>query len=200
MWRLALVQLCMASAIQGLNLDAAKEQPCFNISRSPTPLFDMNWAVSVGKFYWPLVSNMDLYRAATDLLQKDSKKISISTVYYDSCITWHLFKDGTLLSKGFNGLGREYKSKPLSDNPDAYQFEPVDGTTMYGGTAYTTFTDNKTYFFSAVCLSDGEMVWGVGSPTPTLPEETKKMILEHAVSLGFKKEFFSELRYDKCNN
>ncbi|ODM91528.1 hypothetical protein Ocin01_15156 [Orchesella cincta] len=194
----SVVLLCMASAIQGLNLEAAMETPCFNISNNPAPLFNMEWAVSLGTVYYPIMNNIDLYRAATDLLQKQPNEIKTGSVYYDSCLTWHMFKDGTLLSKGFNGLTREYKSRPMEGNPDGYVFWPSDGTDVYSGSAYTTMTDNKTFFFSALCLKNGGMAWGVGSATPTLSEETKKKILEHAESLGFKKEHFTELRYDNC--
>ncbi|ODM91524.1 hypothetical protein Ocin01_15155 [Orchesella cincta] len=200
MWYSApLALLCMSSAIQGLSLETVKEQPCFNISKNPTPLLDAKWALSLDTIYYPLMNTVDLYRAATDLLQMDPKEINTGSIYYDGCLTWQMFSNGTLMSKGYNGLTRAYKTKTEGDNLDIYTFEAEEGDAAYSGTVYTTLTDNKSYFFSAVCLNDGEMAWGVGSLTPTLPEETKKTILEHAESLGFKKEFFTELRYDKCN-
>lgn len=67
------------------------------------------------------------------------------------------------------------------------------------GTCYTTLTDNKTFTFAAGCLSENQMVWGVASTLKRLPKETVKLIHDHAVSLGFKREFFTGLRYDSCN-
>lgn len=58
------------------------------------------------------------------------------------------------------------------------------------GTCYTTLTDNKTFTFAAGCLSENQMVWGVASTLKRLPKETVKLIHDHAVSLGFKRDFF----------
>ncbi|CAL8117165.1 unnamed protein product [Orchesella dallaii] len=191
--------LCLASAIQGLDLRSAEEQPCFDIPKPKSLIGDMDWMISVKPIYYPLMNTIDLYHASVDLLQKNARDVSTSSVYYDACLTFEMFSNGTIISNGFNGLQKEYISKPLEDNPDAFTFEPVDGeNNIYSGTFYTTLTDNKTYFVQAGCLSSGQMAWGVGSITPTLTEETKKKILEHVASLGFKKDDITELRYDTC--
>ncbi len=67
-------------------------------------------------------------------------------------------------------------------------------------TTYITLTDNASYVFMAVCWDDNQASWGVMSTTATLPEETVKLIHEHAESLGFKKEYFEELRYTNCKD
>ncbi|CAL8111378.1 unnamed protein product [Orchesella dallaii] len=193
--------LCMASAIQGLDLYTAKEQACFNIPKPETPVLDMKWVLETHPLYYPLMSTVDLYRVAVNLLQKDPKDVKASAVYYDSCLKWEIFSNGTIFSEGFDGLRREYETKTLSDNPDAYTFVPVGGDEdFYAGTAYTTLTDNKSFFFTVACLKTGEMTWGVGSTTPTLTEETKKKILDHAVTLGFSTEDVTELKYKTCEN
>ncbi|CAL8149409.1 unnamed protein product [Orchesella dallaii] len=191
---------CMASVVQGLNYRALTNQPCFNVSKPETPVLDPKWILSLEKIYYPVMSNIHLYRVAVDLLQKEPKDVGLSTVYYDACITWHRENNGTVFLKGFNGLKRIYETTPLSDNPDAFTFAGVGGNQEYAGTLYTLLTDNKTFFFAAICLSDGEMSWGVGSTTPTLTEETRKLTLDYATNLGFHTEDFTELKYVACNN
>ncbi len=65
---------------------------------------------------------------------------------------------------------------------------------------YTTLTDNATFIFSAVCWEDKQASWGIASTVTTLPTDTVKLIYEHAELLGFKKEYFEELRYDYCDD
>lgn len=52
--------------------------------------------------------------------------------------------------------------------------------------------------FSASCYDDNQMTWGVKSSLQVLPKETVKLIHDHAESLGFKREYFTALRYDSC--
>lgn len=53
--------------------------------------------------------------------------------------------------------------------------------------------------FTASCFDDNQMTWGVTSSLKVLPKETVKEIYDHAESLGFKREYFTALRYDTCN-
>ncbi|CAL8103876.1 unnamed protein product [Orchesella dallaii] len=193
--------LCIASVAQGLRFRESNDQPCFNISTPETPVLDLKWAASIDSFYYPAMSTGNLYRLAVDLLQKDPKDIRLSTVYYDACIKWYVNVNGTSTVKGFNVLTKEYARTPLKDNPDAFTYVGLGGIQdVSSGTLYTTLTDNKTFFFVATCMKNGEMTWGVGSTTPTLTEETKKIVLDHAMSLGFNTEDFTELKYDTCKN
>ncbi|CAL8116509.1 unnamed protein product [Orchesella dallaii] len=195
--------LCIASAVhvQSLNLKTAKDQPCFNIAKPETPIWDKKWVTSINPIYFPVMSTDSLYRASLNVLQKEARDVSFATVYYDACIKWYINNNDTSLSTGFNGLRKEYKTETLMDNPDAFTFVGVGGDKdFYSGTLYTTLTDNKSFYFTAICMQNGEMVWAVGSTTPTLTEETKKKVFDHAVSLGFHKEDFTELKYDTCQN
>ncbi|CAL8103870.1 unnamed protein product [Orchesella dallaii] len=156
---------------------------------------------SIDPIYYPVMSTLGLYRVSVDILQKDARDVSFAAVYYDACIKLYINTNGIAFAKGFNGLTRRYATTPLSGNPDGFSFIGVDRfKDVYGGTLYTTLTDNKTFFFTAVCMVNGEMSWGVESTSPTLPEETKKKIFDHAVSLGFNREDFTELKYDTCKN
>ncbi|CAL8116523.1 unnamed protein product [Orchesella dallaii] len=193
--------LCIASAVQGLDLKSAKEQPCFNIPKPETPILDEKWVHSISPIYFPVMSANSLYRASLNVLQKEARNIGFANVYYDACLKWYIFDNGTAVSTGFNGLRTEYKTKTLKDNPDAIEFVGVgEDKDVYAGTAYRTLTDNKTFLFGAICMKNGEMAWGVGSTTPTLTEETRKIVFDHAVSLGFNTEDFTELKYDTCKD
>ncbi|CAL8116401.1 unnamed protein product [Orchesella dallaii] len=193
--------ICIASVVQGLDLKSANDQPCFKIPNPKTPILDMKWVNSINPLYFPAMSTDNLYRASLNVLQKEARDVSFATVYYDACLKWYIFDNGTTVATGFNGLRTEYKTKPLKDNPDAFTFVGVGvDKDFYSGTLYTTLTDNKSFFFGAICMKNGEMAWGVGSTTPTLTEETKKIVFDHAVSLGFNKEDFTELKYDTCRN
>ncbi|CAL8116515.1 unnamed protein product [Orchesella dallaii] len=151
--------------------------------------------------YFPVMSTNSLYRVSLNVLQKEAKDVGFATVYYDACLKWDMYDNGTIFSTGFNGLRKEYKTKTLMDNPDAFTFVGEGGyKDFYSGTLYTTLTDNKSFFFATVCMNNREMSWGVASTTPTLTEETKKKIFDHAVSLGFNKEDFTELKYGTCEN
>lgn len=66
------------------------------------------------------------------------------------------------------------------------------------GRAYTTLTDNKTYMFTVCCYSDYQITWNVFSTTTTLDYYTVEEIFKHAESLGFKRQYFTEIRYDSC--
>ncbi|CAL8116503.1 unnamed protein product [Orchesella dallaii] len=195
--------LCIASAVhvQSLDLKTAKDQPCFNIPNPKTPILDEKWVHSINPMYFPVGSTNSLYRVALNVLQKEARDVGFATVYYDACLKWYMYDNGTVVSTGFNGLRKEYKTKTLEDNPDAFTFVGEGGDKdFYSGTLYTTLTDNKSFFFATICLKNGEMAWGVASTTPTLTEETKKKVFDHAVSLGFNKEDFTELKYDTCKN
>lgn len=66
------------------------------------------------------------------------------------------------------------------------------------GRAYTTLTDNETFMFTVCCYTDNQIAWNVFSTTKTLNYATRRKIYEHAVSLGFNKLYFTEIRYDSC--
>ncbi|ODM88005.1 hypothetical protein Ocin01_18678 [Orchesella cincta] len=194
---IAIFVTAFISSIQCLDLESAKEQPCFKIKKT-VPLITDDWVQPEPKaIYYPLMSRLDLYRNAIDLLQKDPAEISESELYYDACIVWKCNNE-TYFSEGFGGRTREYTADPEDDKMEVYTMRPLKGK-GYGGKAFTTYSDNETFFFTAVCGDDGQMAWNVASLTPTLPRESVKIIHEHALSLGFKKEFFTELRYDRCH-
>jgi len=180
-----------------LDMRHAEESPCFNIS-NPVPM-DLEWVSSVNTWYYPMLTRFDLYRAVIDLSDKEPEYIRENEIYYDSCITWKIGTDGSFATRGFNGTEKFYEAKLLGANFEAYEFWPRDGKGN-AGTCYTTLTDNRTFTFSAGCLTGSQMVFGVASSIKVLPHETINLIEEHAVSLGFKKEYFTGLRYDSCGD
>lgn len=144
------------------------------------------------------MSRLELYRIAGDLLNKQTRDLQENSLYYDSCIRWNMYTNGSIISRGFNGLQREYNTKILTPNMEKFEFWPKEGK-GYSGTVYTTMTDNSTFLFTPFCTKDGEMAWGLGSTLPSLPKKTLEKVLAHARSLGFKKQYFTGLRYDDCD-
>ncbi|ODM93339.1 hypothetical protein Ocin01_13351 [Orchesella cincta] len=184
----------LISTIQCLDLERAKEQPCFNIKRT-VPLNTDDWMPDTKQCIHPM-SRLDLYRAAADLLQKDPAEISESEL--DNACILYKSKNETYVTEGFGGRTREYTVNSKDNTMREYTIRPLKGE-GYSGTVYTTFTDYKTFYFTTSCLDDGQMTWGVASITPTLPRLTVRLIQAYALSLGFKSEFFTELNYDQCN-
>ncbi|CAL8129095.1 unnamed protein product [Orchesella dallaii] len=175
-------------------MESARELPCFRIRN--TVHVDMNWVDSIDTLYYPAMSKMELYRAAADITGNDPEDIPEDSVETDSCFYWRMHHNGTLRGYGFGGQSREYTA--TYGSPDIFEFRPSEGE-GYSGTAYVTLTDNSTFFFTPICTDEGEMAWGLGSTVPRLPERTMKRIYDHALSLGFKREFFVNLNYENCD-
>ncbi|CAL8070708.1 unnamed protein product [Orchesella dallaii] len=175
-------------------MESARETRCFWIGK--TVLVDMEWLVSIPRLYFPAMSKLELYRTAVGLTGEDPENISEDSVHNDSCIYWKMHRNGTLKVEGFGGQSRELKT--TFDRPNIFDFRPAEGE-GYSITAYVTSTDNSTFVFASFCTNEGEMAWGVFSTVPRLPERTMNQIHEHAKSLGFKKEYFVNVNYDKCD-
>ncbi|CAL8103691.1 unnamed protein product [Orchesella dallaii] len=142
------------------------------------PIARINQSLSLYPLYFHVSSTVDLYRASVS--QKDPKDAApIASVYYDACLKWCMHSDGTITLKGVNGLKRVFETKPFKDNVNEYTFEALGG--------YQEKNDEQVGF-------------GVGTNTPTLLEETKKLVLDHALSFEFNKGDFTELRYDTFKN
>ncbi|CAL8103879.1 unnamed protein product [Orchesella dallaii] len=172
--------------------NSAKESPCFNVLHANDP--DLDWFSSVKKWYYPLASRLDLYRCAYELLETDYKNIPEYSVYYDSCLEWTIDSNGYTLM-GFDGRTRHIKSTTVDNGISDFQSEWSQGMV---GRVYSTLTDNKTFLFYATCYSDNQMSWNIFATTKTLSDSTKQQIFDHAKSLGFNPEYFTELRYDSC--
>ncbi|ODM91525.1 hypothetical protein Ocin01_15154 [Orchesella cincta] len=173
---------------------SAKETPCFNISNAIDP--DVDWFSSVQKWYYPLASRLDLYRCVHDLLETDYENIREFAVYYESCLEWTINSDGFTLM-GYNGRIRHLKTTTVAQGTSDFTSEWSQGMI---GRVYSTLTDNKTFIFSAACFADNQMTWNVFSTTKTLSKATKRQIYEHAKSLGYNPEYFTEIRYETCKN
>jgi len=186
----------LAGMTQALDMKGAEEQPCFNVSK--TVPMDAEWMKSVKIWYYPMMTRLDLYRGAIDILNQDPNDVTEDKVYYESCIIWKMNpSDGSFTMEGFNGKEAKYNVTLFGKGLETYEFGTESGIGN-AGTCYTTLTDNKSFAVSVGCLKGNQMVWGVVSPHKSLPEETVKLIHNHVDSLGFKKEYFTSLRYDSC--
>lgn len=170
-----------------------------------------------------MASRLDLYRSVHDLLETDYKSIPEYSLYYDSCLEWGINAEGFTLN-GYNGKTRHLRTTTVGQGIADFKSEWSQGifvivvrdTSPYSifhihsnfflqfigmvGRAYTTLTDNKTFAFTAACFSDNQMSWNVFATTKTLDEATKNQIFEHAKSLGYNPEYFTEIRYDSCKS
>lgn len=62
-----------------------------------------------------------------------------------------------------------------------------------------TLTDGKSWAFMVGCwLGSDQKMWTVASATMELSAATLNQIISHALTLGFKKENFVQLNYDRC--
>jgi len=195
-WTTVFITLCVLyGAVQGIDLEGAKGTKCFEIKKTVTP--EPKFLATLKTIYAPLISRLELYQTAKDLLQIDEKDISESSVYYDSCARLSLLPNGTVVSRGFGDKMRYFNTKPILPNMEKFEIMPAEGEGLTA-TSYTTLTDQKTWFVAPKCHKDGAMSFTVGSMYPTLPKETYDKVVKHLIELGFKKEEMVMLRYDYC--
>jgi hypothetical protein len=191
------VSVLLIQWAESLDMESAKERPCSEPPKTIKP--DLAWVMSVKKWYWVLGSRFDLYEFASDILEKDPKLITEDELYYKSCVDWQLGSDGSLVAHGFGSKQKSYAVKPLDEHFGTIQFSSVDDGTV-SGVGYATLTDNKTFLFYVTCYKKtNQLVWNVASPYKSLSKKTIKLIHDHAESHGFKREYFTGLRYDSCD-
>lgn len=129
-------------------------------------------------------------------------------LYYNLCLTQNTsFANGDGTAFGFGGrpLG-SYITRPRLDQPGVIDTTPInDGDSPYDlhrrerVEQYITLTDHRTFAFLANCWTGADQrSFDVFSLTPELSPTTKRMIEEHAVSLGFKREEIVFLNYNSC--
>lgn len=129
-------------------------------------------------------------------------KLREDEYYYDFCLRRNTSVEGGLgVFTGFGGrtLGIfDVRRRP--DRPEiAYEAFPRNLDTQDFARIYITLTDNKTFAFVEECwIGSNQRSWNVISNTPNLSERAVKMIENHAIELGFKKENFVFIRYDGC--
>jgi len=174
------------SCVQGMDSSRFKEDiGCGDIS----PEVDFNWLMTIGKWYFPLWSQLYRLRVASDLLEKPISAMS----EYELSNSCTIF-DGTT----FKGYGREltYDVEPLpAGNGITFKAKwkgAIKGTFKY------QFTDNKSFVLAVVCWEDGETGWAVMSTNPKLDKKTEERIRMHITSLGFNKDFIVEENYAGC--
>jgi len=183
------VALSLLSGISvGMDEGRFKEEVgCGDIS----PPVDFNWLMTIGKWYFPLWSQMYRLRVASDLLEKPTTAFT----EYELSNSCTIF-DGTT----FKGHGREltYDVETLpSGNGITFKAHwkgAVKGTLKY------QFTDNKSFVLAVICWEDGETGWAVMSTVPKLDKKTEDRVRMHILSLGFKQEFIVEENYADCSD
>jgi len=151
--------------------------------------------------YIPAGSKYHMYRSASsipDYLYLSEKGFTENACYSRNTTTTQFDSVGSVF-----GFGRVLRSVRVVTRPGIY-FEGINRhplTNTVGFTNIVTLTDNKSFAFLVVCWTGAalnEQTWAVVSNTPSLDAKTRKLIEEHAVSLGFKREHFVYLTYRRC--
>lgn len=131
----------------------------------------------------------------------DFQKLRDDQFYYDSCIWVSQIVNGTTTVRAFNEIAgratniRFARHGLLTLN---YTTEPIQ--TILGLEHTITLTDNKTYVFFSTCWTGtNERGWFTYSTKDLWNnEQWRKMIGEHAVSLGFNRRNFAFMKRTNC--
>jgi len=186
--------LCfLGTTVQSLDEESVKEKKCFEPDVSSVEL-DYEWVFSNSRWYFTMMSKLDLYRTAWDTLKKETGSISPEEVE-TPCIyaDWEGFTPSVV---GFGGKTLEYAFTPNFDNTFNFAASWRKGT---GGKMYLVKTDNKNYLLFVKCWDhDEEVSWNVMSISKTLEDEQKKEIYSVLESLGLSKGNVVEQKFDTC--
>jgi len=185
--------LCFGTICNGLDEESVKEKKCFEPDISNVDL-DYGWVFGNNRWYFTMMSKLDLYRSAWDTLQKKTTEISESDIE-TPCLyaDWDGFSP-TLM--GFGGKTMEYSLTPNFDNTFNFAASWRKGT---GGKMYLAKTDNKNYLLFVKCWDhDEQTTWNVMSIKKTLSDKIKKEIYSAIESFGFSKEHAVEQKFDTC--
>jgi len=177
----------------GLDEDAVKEKTCFEPDTSAVEL-DYEWVFSNSRWYFTMMSKLDLYRTASDTFKKSVTEISENEVK-TPCLyaDWEGFSPSII---GFKGKKLEYEINPGFDNTFTFGAEWRNGK---GGKMYLVKTDNQSYILFIKCWeSDNQVSWNVMSTTPKLSESIKSEIYSAVESFGLSKNLGVELEFTGC--
>jgi len=190
----ALLCILIDDSALGLDERSAMEKRCLKTQPKAFENFDRDWALSVKTWYFTHASRLEMYRSASDANRTPIDKINEDDLYYHSCLMIKWGDGGHPVLTGFHGKVSETTAKKVS--PGVLKFNP--GSYENGGIAVMTLTDNKTFQFFYKCYEDGEATWVVLSTTDDLDKKTENLIHEHARSLGFDEDNFTELEFEQC--
>lgn len=150
--------------------------------------------------YIPAGNKYHFYRIAST--RPDYAEMRYDFFYYNFCYKRNSSTTQTTSqSIAFGQVSAEYDVRVPRDNPEVYM-EVVPRNPQNRNDIlreYVTLTDNKSFVFVTLCWTGvDQRAWLVFSSKPTLDPVSEHLILEHAVSLGFKKENALFIRYHSC--
>lgn len=124
--------------------------------------------------------------------------------YYDFCYKRNLSSTQSVAHSIVFGEARATHDVVVPSESDKYlEITPRLPTFLGKETLkqWVTLTDDKSFVFISMCWSGAdERAWLVFSSKPRLDPTTENLIIEHAVSQGFKRENAVFIRYDGCTN
>jgi len=175
-----------------LNEEKAKEKRCLKGVQTNGEQ-NWSWLFSVKKWYFPLWSKLELYRTASDLLQKPVDSISEKAMD-NPCILGDL---ANFIMEGFDGKEMEFEA-----NVESVQSIDFKAKTKHAkrGRHTLIYSDNKSWVLGFTCGEDDEASWGVWSTEPKLSSSVKEAILKKIKAHGFSEKHSVPMSYSNCAN
>lgn len=147
--------------------------------------------------YIPAANRYHFYRHASG--HPRFREMREFELYYNLCLTQNTtysVGDGTAFGFGGRALG-SYTVRPRREQSSI--IDKVRDGSLDRIEQFITLTDRRTFAFLANCWTGADQrSFDVYSLTPDLSPKTKRMIEDHAVSLGFNREEIVFLSYSNC--
>jgi len=175
-----------------LKEEKAKEKRCLKGIETNANQ-NWSWLFSVKKWYFPLWSKLELYRTASDLLQKPVDSISEKALD-NPCIVGDL---ANFKMEGFDGKEIEFEANVESDQTMNFIAKSKHAKR---GRHTLVDSDNKSWVLGLTCWEDDEASWGVWSTLPKLSSSAKEAIVKQIKAHGFSEENFVAMSYNNCAN
>jgi len=173
-----------------LDEEKAKEKRCLKGAQT-NPNQNWNWLFEVKKWYFPLWNKLELYRTASDILQKRVGSISEEALE-NSCIIGDL---ANFKMEGFNGKKVQFEASVESDHTMVFI---ADSKHAKRGRHTIIDSDNKSWVLGFTCWEDDEASWGVWSTAPTLSSSAIETVVKQIRAYGFSEKYSIAAGYRNC--
>ncbi|CAL8118012.1 unnamed protein product [Orchesella dallaii] len=198
-WLLLLTSLLAVEALQSLK--DVEEGPCDGVQYKAQENANITWLTSVQLPYLLAGSKYHLYRFIKYHHNVPLKEVQEYQFYYDSCFrSYANVSTGEAVIFGFNGeMSSRYLIKPTTEH-GVLDFVPTASNIGEEiSRHHITLTDNKSFALFANCwMGPHQRSWDLISTEDSLSPETKKMIEEHLMSLGFDRKQFVFFNNNSC--
>jgi len=153
-----------------------------------------------GGWYFPMVSKSNTKTTPqNEIVHKIIPQRNTTEEEFCPRMTW---QDGVA---EFSFYGKTWLIfKCITNGTYAFQqcvvYDPDNEDDTENINIFLTESDNQSYIFILRCWEDGDHDWTLASTNGNAVSETiKKRVLDHADTLGFDREAFHEISYEKCS-